>query len=778
MYIDNNKKAIWGIWLVFLLLAHTSCTNSISRPERTLNLLPEPAQLTIGKEAFILQDNMIICINDSSLNPAADYLVTILQRATGYKFVVKRDGSGHIQLRINGELPHKDGNYTLKVTPDQIHISSANYAGVIAAISTVRQMLPAAIETSAVVLDTVWSIPTVSITDEPRFAWRGVLLDVARHFFSKEEVKELLDVMALYKMNKFHWHLTDDQGWRIEIKKYPLLTEKGAWRTFNDQDRICMNRSKREKNPSLNIPSDKLRIIEGDTLYGGFYTQEDIREIIKYAAVRGIDVIPEIDMPGHMQTAVSLYENVSCFSQKGAPMNISSPICPGKESALEFCKNVYDEIFRLFPSEYVHLGADEVSKKNWKKCPDCQERMKTNGLRTEEELQSWFIHQMEQYFNEHGKRLIGWDEILQGGVSPTATVMWWQSYEKEVVKKSIAQGNSVILCPNYDFYLDYPEIRQSTKLICESVSLLDSLNESQSKKILGVQGNIWGEFIPSRERMYYMAFPRLLAIAESGWSQAANYNWESFQKRMIGQFNRLDVLGIDYRMVDLEGFCDTNTFIGETKVNVISPDPDAVIHYTDDGTEPTEKSAVYTAPISIRNSADFAFRAYRPNGKSSKVFRTSYKKQDGYVPADIKVPEKEGLMLTCYEGNISSCQAIENYHLKEKSTIDYVAIPSGVDIRNLSDSGVGLIFTGYFYVSVDGIYSFYLSSDDGSTLKVDGEMIVDNEGRHLKKEVSCQRALAKGWHPLEVRYFDVHGGCLSLKIYDTLGKQIKPIYKH
>ena len=777
MYIDN-KKAIWGIWLVFLLLVHTSCTNSISRPERTLNLLPEPAQLTIGKEAFILQDNMIICINDSSLNPAADYLVTILQRATGYKFVVKRDGSGHIQLRINGELPHKDGNYTLKVTPDQIHISSANYAGVIAAISTVRQMLPAAIETSAVVLDTVWSIPTVSITDEPRFAWRGVLLDVARHFFSKEEVKELLDVMALYKMNKFHWHLTDDQGWRIEIKKYPLLTEKGAWRTFNDQDRICMNRSKREKNPSLNIPSDKLRIIEGDTLYGGFYTQEDIREIIKYAAVRGIDVIPEIDMPGHMQTAVSLYENVSCFSQKGAPMNISSPICPGKESALEFCKNVYDEIFRLFPSEYVHLGADEVSKKNWKKCPDCQERMKTNGLRTEEELQSWFIHQMEQYFNEHGKRLIGWDEILQGGVSPTATVMWWQSYEKEVVKKSIAQGNSVILCPNYDFYLDYPEIRQSTKLICESVSLLDSLNESQSKKILGVQGNIWGEFIPSRERMYYMAFPRLLAIAESGWSQAANYNWESFQKRMIGQFNRLDVLGIDYRMVDLEGFCDTNTFIGETKVNVISPDPDAVIHYTDDGTEPTEKSAVYTAPISIRNSADFAFRAYRPNGKSSKVFRTSYKKQDGYVPADIKVPEKEGLMLTCYEGNISSCQAIENYHLKEKSTIDDVAIPSGVDIRNLSDSGVGLIFTGYFYVSVDGIYSFYLSSDDGSTLKVDGEMIVDNEGRHQKKEVSCQRTLAKGWHPLEVRYFDVHGGCLSLKIYDTLGKQIKPIYKH
>ena len=747
MYIDN-KKAIWGIWLVFLLLVHTSCTNSISRPERTLNLLPEPAQLTIGKEAFILQDNMIICINDSSLNPAADYLVTILQRATGYKFVVKRDGSGHIQLRINGELPHKDGNYTLKVTPDQIHISSANYAGVIAAISTVRQMLPAAIETSAVVLDTVWSIPTVSITDEPRFAWRGVLLDVARHFFSKEEVKELLDVMALYKMNKFHWHLTDDQGWRIEIKKYPLLTEKGAWRTFNDQDRICMNRSKREKNPSLNIPSDKLRIIEGDTLYGGFYTQEDIREIIKYAAVRGIDVIPEIDMPGHMQTAVSLYENVSCFSQKGAPMNISSPICPGKESALEFCKNVYDEIFRLFPSEYVHLGADEVSKKNWKKCPDCQERMKTNGLRTEEELQSWFIHQMEQYFNEHGKRLIGWDEILQGGVSPTATVMWWQSYEKEVVKKSIAQGNSVILCPNYDFYLDYPEIRQSTKLICESVSLLDSLNESQSKKILGVQGNIWGEFIPSRERMYYMAFPRLLAIAESGWSQAANYNWESFQKRMIGQFNRLDVLGIDYRMVDLEGFCDTNTFIGETKVNVISPDPDAVIHYTDDGTEPTEKSAVYTAPISIRNSADFAFRAYRPNGKSSKVFRTSYKKQDGYVPADIKVPEKEGLMLTCYEGNISSCQAIENYHLKEKSTIDDVAIPSGVDIRNLSDSGVGLIFTGYFYVSVDGIYSFYLSSDDGSTLKVDGEMIVDNEGRHQKKEVSCQRAMAPLRSPL------------------------------
>ena len=499
-----------------------------------------------------------------------------------------------------------------------------------------------------------------------------------------------------------------------------------------------------------------------------------IREIIRYAAVRGIDVIPEIDMPGHMQTAVSLYANVSCFPQKEAPMNISSPVCPGKESALEFCKNVYDEIFRLFPSEYVHLGADEVSKKNWEKCSDCQKRMKVNNLKTEEELQSWFIHQMEQYFNENGKRLIGWDEILQGGVSPTATVMWWQSYEKEVVKKSIAQGNSVILCPNYDFYLDYSEIGQSTRLICESVSLLDSLNESQSKQILGVQGNIWGEFIPSRERMHYMAFPRLLAIAETGWSQAANYNWKSFQRRMTGQFNRLDALGIDYRMADLEGFCNTNTFIGETKVNVISPDPDVVIHYTDDGTEPTEKSAVYTTPISIRDSASFAFRAYRPNGKSSKVFHASYKKQNGYIPAvDIKAPKKKGLMLTWYEGDIPSCQVIENYHLKEKRTIDDIYIPSEV-----GNSKVGLIFTGYFYVSVDGIYSFSLSSDEGSTLKVDEEMIIDNGGRHLRNEVSSQRALAKGWHPLEVRYFDFNGGCLSLKMHDASGKQIKPIYNH
>ncbi len=769
-----NKILILGSWLVVLLLVHTSCTNSVDHSERTLKLLPEPAQLTVGKEAFILQDDMIISINAPSLKSAADYLVTILQRATGYKFVVTEEGRGHIQLCIDEKLPHKEGNYTLKVTSNQIHISSANYAGVIAAISTIRQMFPVEIEASTVVWDTVWSIPTVSIIDEPRFAWRGILLDVARHFFSKEEVKELLDVMALYKMNKFHWHLTDDQGWRIEIKKYPLLTEKGAWRTFNDQDRICMSRSKREQNPSLAIPSDKLRIIEGDTLYGGFYTQEDIREIIRYAAVRGIDVIPEIDMPGHMQTAVSLYANVSCFPQKEAPMNISSPVCPGKESALEFCKNVYDEIFRLFPSEYVHLGADEVSKKNWEKCSDCQKRMKVNNLKTEEELQSWFIHQMEQYFNENGKRLIGWDEILQGGVSPTATVMWWQSYEKEVVKKSIAQGNSVILCPNYDFYLNYSEIGQSTRLICESVSLLDSLNESQSKQILGVQGNIWGEFIPSRERMHYMAFPRLLAIAETGWSQAANYNWKSFQRRMTGQFNRLDALGIDYRMADLEGFCNTNTFIGETKVNVISPDPDVVIHYTDDGTEPTEKSAVYTTPISIRDSASFAFRAYRPNGKSSKVFHASYKKQNGYIPAvDIKAPKKKGLMLTWYEGDIPSCQVIENYHLKEKRTIDDIYIPSEV-----GNSKVGLIFTGYFYVSVDGIYSFSLSSDEGSTLKVDEEMIIDNGGRHLRNEVSSQRALAKGWHPLEVRYFDFNGGCLSLKMHDASGKQIKPIYNH
>ena len=371
------------------------------------SILPIPVSLTQDTTCFVLPNSTTIGINHPDLKPAAEYLASILTPATGYKFKIS-EGEGNINLGI-GIIEGPEDAYTLNSTPEGVSITGNTYRGVIAGIQSLRQLFPAEIEADKRMSGMNWGIPSVQIQDAPRFGWRGLMLDVSRHFYSKEEVMEFLDLMALYKLNKFHWHLTDDQGWRLEIKKYPLLTEKGAWRKFNNHDHDCIKYAAEQDNPDYEIPADKIQIVEGDTLYGGFYTQEDVKEVIAYAQVRGIDIIPELDMPGHMLAAVSNYNGVSCFEETGWGSTFSSPVCPGKDSALEFCKNVYTELIELFPYEYVHIGGDEVEKTNWKKCPDCQARMKEHGLKTEEELQAWFIHEMEHFFNSKGKKMIGWD---------------------------------------------------------------------------------------------------------------------------------------------------------------------------------------------------------------------------------------------------------------------------------------------------------------------------------------------------------------------------------
>lgn len=445
------KRLFYACTLAGALLANMSCTSTSDTSVSEINIIPLPSSISQESGSFLLKDGMTIGISDKSLMPAAEYLSSLLNRSTGYHLSIQEGEEGDIQLSLADSFSPKEGSYSLHIDKKKVTISSGNYGGFIAGIQTIRQLFPAEIESMTELPGNTWTLPAVTITDEPRFSWRGVMLDVSRHFYSSDEVKELLDLMALYKLNKFHWHLTDDQGWRIEIKKYPLLTEKGAWRPFNSQDRECMRRAQAEDNPDFEIPAEKLRIVQGDTLYGGFYTQEEIKEIVRYAGIRGIDVIPEIDMPGHMLAAVSNYGGVSCFAQTGWGKTFSSPVCPGKESALEFCKNVYAEVIPLFPYKYIHLGADEVEKTNWKKCPDCQKRMKEEGLKTEEELQSWFVHYMEHFFNEHGKNLIGWDEILEGGLSETATIMWWRNWYPQSLPEATAQGNQAILLSECEF---------------------------------------------------------------------------------------------------------------------------------------------------------------------------------------------------------------------------------------------------------------------------------------------------------------------------------------
>ncbi|MBQ8875606.1 MAG: beta-N-acetylhexosaminidase, partial [Bacteroides sp.] len=554
----KKLKRIAAFLTLGIVLLMTAC-NDAPPVIKDASIIPIPMSLKQDTTCFVLPKSTTIGINDPQLRPAAEYLISVLKPATGYSFNIN-EGEGDIDLTV-GEVSGVEDSYTLISNPEKVSITGNTYRGVVAGIQSLRQLFPAEIESDKKV-NMSWGIPSVEIQDAPRFGWRGLMLDVSRHFYTKEEVKEFLDLMALYKFNKFHWHLTDDQGWRLEIKQYPLLTEKGAWRKFNNHDRDCIRYAAEQDNPDYEIPTDKIQVVEGDTLYGGFYTQDDVKEVIAYAQVRGIDIIPELDMPGHMLAAVSNYNGVSCFEETGWGSTFSSPVCPGKDSALEFCKNIYTELIELFPYEYVHIGGDEVEKTNWKKCPDCQARMKEHGLKTEEELQAWFIHEMEHFFNSKGKKMIGWDEIIEGGLSETATVMWWRSWEKPAPSKTINHGNNLIFSPNAPFYLDYAQDKKSVSNIYNYEPMKEVPDADKQHLVKGVQGNIWCEWIPTRERMHYMAAPRMLAIAELGWSANDRKDWNDFQVRMANQFGRLNVMDVQYRIPDLEGFMKSNVFIG------------------------------------------------------------------------------------------------------------------------------------------------------------------------------------------------------------------------
>lgn len=506
-----------------------------------LNIVPRPVRVIENSGFFQLKNGQIIGFNDSQLQPAANYLHRILTRATGFNIKV-RNGNGVIQLVLLHPGDNNDESYTLLSQTDKITITARSYRGIINGIASLRQMLPVEIEKHEVVKGVDWKVPAAEIQDAPQFNWRGLMLDPVRHFYTVEETERFLDQMALYKFNKFHWHLTDSQGWRIQIKKYPKLTEQGAWRHFlGSIDRGCFKRARTENNPTLNLPVKNMIINGTDTLYGGFYTQEQIREVVRFAAVRGIDVVPELDMPGHNTTATQCYPWLSCQNDG------NDPLCIGKETTLEFAKNVYKEVFSLFPYEYVHIGGDEVNRNRWKDCKDCQQRIKNENLKDITELQAWFTKYMEKFFNSYNRKLMGWDEILEGGLSKTALVYWWRGDHTDVVQKSTEMGNEVVLCPTTFCYFDYGQDNNTIRRIYDGDIVPTDLSKDQLQLVKGIQANIWGEWIPSEGRMQFMVFPRALAMIEKAWTAKENQNWNNFENRLKAQLPRLTAAGINFR---------------------------------------------------------------------------------------------------------------------------------------------------------------------------------------------------------------------------------------
>lgn len=747
-----------------------ACTSCRAEKEADYQVIPLPQEVSLTQEKpFLLSKSVSITYPEGNalLKRNAEFLSGYICQSTGYAPRVKALKEGEtvknaIGLGLDADIADKEG-YTLTTTSEGIRINGRTENGVFYGCQTLRKSIPAAAQGADI------SIPAGNIKDEPRFAYRGMHLDVCRHFFPLEFVKEYIDLLALHNMNTFHWHLTDDQGWRIEIKKYPLLTERGAWRKPNGQDASCLYQAKKEDNPDLLLPADRWRTTaEGDSLYGGFYTQDQIREVVSYAAARGISIVPEIDMPGHCLSAIANYEGLSCFDQVGWGKVFTSPLCPGKDAALEFCRNVWSEVIALFPYEYVHIGGDEVEKDNWRKCADCQRRIAQQGLKGVEELQSWFIHEMERFFNAKGRRMIGWDEIIEGGLSKTSTVMWWRNWAPQSVPEATAHGNDVIYTPATPFYFSQNEEKSSMRQVYDYDLAPASLSAAQRAHIIGVQANLWAEGIPSRSRMLYMYFPRILALAELAWTQPAQKDYDDFYGRLRQQLSMLNRLGVPYRIPSLDGFHNVNAFTDKGTLTVECQDPQAVIRYTTDGTFPNAESPRYVGPITVDQTTPFTLRTFTPEGRADEMVQADFVKQ-GLLPALQSVPAlNPGVKTDWYDFPGVTCRLITTAPFNGSYTTPDVVIPEACK------GNIGLITKGYILIPEDGVYTFALLSDDGSWLKIDGNMVVDNDREQSPHEMVCQQALAKGYHYLEVRYFDHNGGVLRLNVLDPQGKRLDP----
>ena len=509
---------------IFTILAALFIVATISAQSVNTVIIPRPMEAEAVKGAYTVTAKTAVCASEVSLVRPAELFVEYVEKDLGAKLNVKQAEKGGIILSLDKSLATEE--YTLHVSSKGVKIVGGTPAAVFYGLQSLRQVVLNAKHKGVKV-----AIDCMTVKDKPHFGYRGGMLDVCRHFFNVEEVKKFIDILAMHKLNRFHWHLTEDQGWRIEIKSHPELTKIGSVR----KETAVYN---------TNPKSGRTQVVGYDGKpYGGFFTQDEVRDIVRYAAERYIEVIPEIDMPGHMVAALATYPELGCT--KG-PYEVRKTwgiakdvLCAGRETTYAFIEDVLDEVVALFPSKYIHIGGDECPKHRWKECPDCQKRIKEEGLKDEHELQSYFMKRIEKYLNtKHGRNIIGWDEILEGGVSKTATVMAWRGAKRGVVAAKL--GNKVIMTPTHFCYLDYHQDSTQYRPVGRHVPLekvysfdpmVEGIAEADAHHVLGVQGNLWTEWVMEPWHAEMMLYPRVFAIAETGWTPAEKKNWPDFERR-------------------------------------------------------------------------------------------------------------------------------------------------------------------------------------------------------------------------------------------------------
>ncbi|KVV13248.1 family 20 glycosylhydrolase [Flavobacterium sp. TAB 87] len=659
--------------------------------------------------------------------------------------------------------------YKIEISPKEIRVTGQEI-GLFYAVQSLLQLLPNEPKNNAV------KIPCVTINDEPRYSYRGLHLDVSRHFFSTAVIKDFIDQMAYYKLNNFHWHLTDDQGWRIEIKKYPKLTEIGSKR---DQTLVG---NKFERFP---------RFFD-NTPYGGFYTQEEVKEIVKYAESRYVNIIPEIEMPGHASAAVAAYPNLACFPSNDFKVIESWGIfedvfCAGKEETFTFLEDVLEEVMMLFPSTYIHIGGDECPKTRWEKCPNCQNRIKKEGLKNEHELQSYFIKRIEKYLNANGRQIFGWDEILEGGLAPNAAVMSWRGESGGIA--AARDKHDVIMTPEEYVYFDHNQgysleepltvgrLTTVEEVYRYNPTPADSLTSDQQKYIKGVQGNLWSEYLTSPAKLNYMLYPRIFALAEIAWTETSQKNYTNFVlDRIPFHLGKLDMVKRLYKVPTPFGIKDTAIVASKYELNLKPTVKNGQIFYTIDGYNPDETANLYKSQVTI-TVPEGEHRIIKVVQISESGRRSSITKiavtNSKTLPALVVKPKKKGLKYKMYHNLFQ--QTIEMNLLKPaKSGIHEGAIEIE-KYKSKENRYLGLQFEGYIYISETDTYTFSTIADDGATVVIDNQLIVDNDGRHWINEAFGASKLEKGFHKININYFNADGSSALQCFIQQQGKEKQEI---
>ena len=572
-------------FLLYLIISLFFSCSQDTIQQKEIGIIPKPLFQELDKGVFIM-DEKVLLVSDPKLSEVSDYFKIYLEENYQIEFNAQK-GIKKIIFTINDTIPNEE-EYELKIEEENIFIESKNARGAFYAVQSLIQLLPLPSDLNS------FKILCLRIKDQPQFTYRGMHLDVGRHFFSVDFIKKYIDLMARLKMNTFHWHLTEDQGWRIEIKKYPKLQEIAAFR----------------KETLIGHYNDQPHQFDGKP-YGGFYTQEQIKEVVAYAKTRQVTIIPEIEMPGHSQAAIAAYPELGCSGKQvevATKWGVFDEVYCPKESTFKFLEDVIDEVVALFPGKYIHIGGDEAPKTNWKNCEYCQKLIKKEGLKDEHGLQSYFIARMEKYINSKGKQIIGWDEILEGGLAPNATVMSWRGTSGAV--QAAKEGHDVILTPGSHCYFDHYQSENENEplaiggfLPLEKVyhfnPIPEELSEEESKYVLGAQGNVWTEYMQTEKQVEYMAYPRAVALSEVLWSSPEQKNYSDFIHRLEQYQKRLDQLEVNYanHIYSVKGELINSK--GNLAYQLSTTSSSYPIYYSTDESFP---SKLYSTPITVDTS--------------------------------------------------------------------------------------------------------------------------------------------------------------------------------